>query len=97
MRIRFDGATPYRLRRNCTFAGRCCRISTGVNGARRARVPVQDDPSDILQLFGPPLDYQVTLEPNQRPWLLVLDATGEPPRLQGLSTCAPQRRIAVAA
>jgi transglutaminase-like putative cysteine protease len=28
-----------------------------------------------LQVQGPGLRYEVTLEPNQRPWLLVLDAT----------------------
>ena len=34
-----------------------------------------------LQVQGPALPYEVTLEPNYRPWLLVLDAAQQPPEL----------------
>jgi protein-glutamine gamma-glutamyltransferase len=44
-----------------------------------------------LQVQGEPVRYQVTLEPNQRPWLLTLDATAEPPVVPGM---APPRQTA---
>ncbi len=34
-----------------------------------------------LQVSGPPVRYEVTLEPNSRPWLLTLDATPTAPQL----------------
>ncbi len=79
LRIRFNGAAPtpsqlyFRGPVLSDFDGREWRPA----GAQ-AR-----EPDDRLQLFGTPLDYQVTLEPNQRPWLIVLDATGEPPQIAG--------------
>ena len=36
-----------------------------------------------LQTEGLPVRYQVTLEPNQRPWVMVLDATPQSPDLPG--------------
>lgn len=36
-----------------------------------------------LQVSGAPLRYEVTLEPNNRPWLLTLDATVTEPELPG--------------
>ncbi|GAA4342603.1 DUF3488 and transglutaminase-like domain-containing protein [Variovorax defluvii] len=39
-------------------------------------------PSD-LRVQGEPVDYQVTLEPSSRPWLLTLDATPDKPGLPG--------------
>jgi transglutaminase-like putative cysteine protease len=44
--------------------------------------PRLSDPQ--LQGFGAPVRYQVTLEPNNRPWLLTLDAAAEPPNVPGL-------------
>ena len=38
-----------------------------------------------LQVQGEAVDYEVTLEPSQRPWLMVLEATPERPRLPGVS------------
>ena len=32
-----------------------------------------------LQVLGEPVRYEVTLEPNNRPWLLVLDAAAAAP------------------
>ena len=34
-----------------------------------------------LQVRGPALRYEITLEPSFRPWLMVLEATAEPPAL----------------
>jgi transglutaminase-like putative cysteine protease len=36
-----------------------------------------------LRVDGPPVRYEVTLEPNNRPWLLLLDAATAPPLLSG--------------
>jgi hypothetical protein len=36
-----------------------------------------------LNVLGPPLNYEVTLEPSNRPWLFVVDATAQAPRLPG--------------
>ena len=36
-----------------------------------------------LQVAGVPLDYEITLEPHSRPWLLTLDATAAAPVLPG--------------
>ncbi len=32
-----------------------------------------------LEVLGAPVSYEVTLEPNNRPWLLVLDAASRAP------------------
>ena len=81
MRIRFDGVVP--APSQLYFRG---PVLSDFDG--REWQPARADGSlpqldDTLQLFGPPIDYQVTFEPNQRRWLLVLDATAEPPRLPG--------------
>ena len=34
-----------------------------------------------LQVAGEPVDYEVTLEPNSRPWIFVMDAAEQPPEL----------------
>ncbi len=36
-----------------------------------------------LQVSGEPVSYEVTLEPSQRPWPMLLDATPNAPRLPG--------------
>jgi transglutaminase-like putative cysteine protease len=36
-----------------------------------------------LQTSGDTLQYEVTLEPNQRPWIFVLEAANAPPRVPG--------------
>lgn len=49
----------------------------------RQWLPVDSGPatqrSDNLQVQGPPLRYELTLEPSDHPWLLVLDATPQAP------------------
>ncbi len=79
MRIRFDGTAPPSSQ--LYFRGPVLSEFDGREW-RPARA-VSDDPTNVLQLLGAPLDYQVTLEPNQRPWLIVLDATSEPPQIRG--------------
>lgn len=83
MRVRFDGTAPaqselyFRGPVLSTFDGRQWRpLRSGFPA--RLRTPAN------LQVRGPPLDYQVTLEPNQQPWLLLLDAAPAPPTVRGL-------------
>ena len=43
-----------------------------------------------LQVVGDAVEYEVTLEPNNRPWVMVLDATDSKPELNGYRvTMAP--------
>ncbi len=81
MRIRFDGVVP--APSQLYFRGPVLSDFDGREWQPAHADGSLDEPANALQLFGPPLDYQVTLEPNHRRWLLVLDATGEPPRLPG--------------
>ena len=37
-----------------------------------------------LEAFGPPVRYELTLQPHNRPWLLTLDAASEPPEAPGI-------------
>ncbi len=84
LRIRFDGAAPdasslyWRGPVLSTFDGREWRTL-------RSRLPTRLRLTSELQVLGAPLNYQVTLEPNSQPWLLVLDATPEQPELAGLA------------
>ena len=39
-----------------------------------------------LQVGGTPVRYQVTLEPNNRPWIFVLDAAPQRPEVSGIET-----------
>ena len=56
----------------------------------RQWLPLEEAPTrasrapEVLQTQGAPLRYEITLEPNAQPWLLVLDATPEAPQAPGL-------------
>ena len=79
MRIKFDAAVPpqselyFRGPVLSAFDGQTWRVLEW--GLSRLTAD--------LQVRGHPVSYQVTLEPNQRPWLLVLDATPTAPALVG--------------
>jgi transglutaminase-like putative cysteine protease len=82
MRIRFDGAAPrqselyFRGPVLATFDGREWRpLRSGF--APRMQLTAN------LQVLGEPVNYQVTLEPNFRPWLLLLDASPNRPAVVG--------------
>lgn len=85
MRVQFEGALPhqsdlyFRGPVLSVFDGRTWQIQR-YGMSRFARL------SADLQVSGQPIRYQVTLEPNRRPWLLVLDATPESPELAGYTT-----------
>ncbi len=85
MRIRFDGAPP--LQSELYFRG---PVLSSFDGREWQPLPAgtarRTQPTANLQVRGTPINYQVTLEPNRRRWLLLLDATPEKPMLPGFET-----------
>ena len=89
LRVRFRGAQPdqsnmyFRGPVLSSFDGREWRpLRTGLRNSQQA--------GGDLQVRGDPIDYEVTLEPNNRPWVMVLDATENKPELKGYRvTMAP--------
>jgi len=83
MRVKFDGPVPpqsdlyFRGPVLSTFDGREWRALRFRPGARSSAAGAQ------LQVAGQPVRYEVTLEPNNRPWLLVLDAAAQAPAVPG--------------
>ena len=84
MRIRFEGATPpqsdmyFRGPVFSSFDGKEWRP---LRSAFPQRMQLQPD----LAVQGPAYSYQVTLAANNRPWLMVLDATPQAPEIRGYS------------
>ncbi|WP_296447524.1 DUF3488 and transglutaminase-like domain-containing protein [Rhodoferax sp. UBA5149] len=82
LRIRFDGAAPPQS--ELYFRGPVLSTFDGRNWRPlRSGFPARMQPPANLQVQGLPVNYQVTLEPNNRPWLLLLDATPTKPVLSG--------------
>jgi len=82
MRIHFEGAAP--LQSDLYFRGPVLSTFDGRNWRPlRSAFPPRMQPPANLQVLGAPVTYQVTLEPTQHPWLLVLDATPSKPALRG--------------
>jgi transglutaminase-like putative cysteine protease len=83
MRIRFEGPPPpqqdqyFRGPVLSTFDGREWRAMQPRLGQRFS--PGVAGPSG-LQVEGSPIRYEVTLEPNNRPWIFVLDAAPRRPQ-----------------
>jgi len=89
MRVKFDGPVPrqselyFRGPVLTTFDGREWRAlpaRSGLRGAAFLSGPAR------LEVLGAPVRYEVTLEPNNRPWLMVLDAASEAPTVPGFQT-----------
>lgn len=84
MRIRFEGARPpqsdmyFRGPVFSSFDGKEWRP---LRSAFPQRMQLQPD----LAVQGPAYSYQVTLAANNRPWLMVLDATPQAPEIRGYS------------
>jgi transglutaminase-like putative cysteine protease len=82
MRVRFTGAVPpqsdlyFRGPVLSTFDGREWR-------PLRSGFPPRMQAAAELRVSGSPIQYEVTLEPNSRTWLLLLDAAPTPPKLPG--------------
>ena len=89
MRIRFDGAPPpqrdlyFRGPVLASFDGREWRALQPRLGAR---FPLSLLGQPALEVEGAPVRYDVTLEPNNRPWIFVLDATNSAPAVPGFET-----------
>lgn len=85
MRIRFEGPPP--PQKDLYFRGPVLSSFDGRNWQPlRARSPLNDSLPANLQVAGTPVNYEVTLEPTRRRWLLLLDAAVRPPELPGQSS-----------
>ena len=83
LRVKWDGEPP--PQRDLYFRGPVLsrfdgRNWTSVGGGDGFDAIGAPGPAD-LQVSGPPVRYEVTLEPSRRPWLLTLDVAGTPPEL----------------
>ncbi len=84
MRLRFEGKPP----RQSDMYIRGPVLST-MEGREwkvlRSTLPQRFREPANLQVRGAGVTYQVTLEPNLRPWIFVLDATSEAPAVPGMN------------
>jgi protein-glutamine gamma-glutamyltransferase len=82
LRVKFEGTAPvqsemyFRGPVLSSFDGKEWRPSTSQFSGRMS-VPAS------LQTLGTPIKYEVTLEQNNRPWIFVLDAATQPPKVPG--------------
>jgi transglutaminase-like putative cysteine protease len=80
LRVRFDGQAPQPF--EMYFRG---PVLNNFDGQRWTATPWLDQPTRAvvpqLAVAGNPVNYQITLEPNQQPWLLTLDATPKAPQV----------------
>ncbi|NPC55682.1 transglutaminase family protein [Caenimonas soli] len=96
MRVKFEGPVPpqsdlyFRGPVLSTFDGREWRALRLRSGSRSTAVGAQ------LQVMGQPMRYEVTLEPNNRPWLLVLDAAAQAPAIPGVEAVMTSELLWVA-
>ena len=82
MRVRFEGQVPQQS--DLYFRGPVLSSFDGREWRTlRAGFPGPMQLSANLEVFGAPVRYEVTLEPSNRPWLMVLDATPARPLLGG--------------
>lgn len=80
MRVRFEGAVP--RRQDLYFRG---PVLSDFDGREwRPRVQLRNSTPVNLQVSGEPVRYEVTLEPSNRPWVMTLEATVEPPQSAAL-------------
>ena len=91
-RVRFEDRTPAQA--DLYFRGPVLSSFDGRNWRpllprllSRFPPPVVGDAQ--LAGFGTPVRYEVTLEPNNRPWLLTLDAATRPPEVPGVQVAMP--------
>jgi transglutaminase-like putative cysteine protease len=88
MRVRFEGRVPpqsdlyFRGPVLSSFDGREWRPLQSRLGSRFSSFTGGAQ----LQVMGEPVRYEVTMEPNNRPWILLLDAAASPPSVPGFET-----------
>ena len=82
MRIRFEGNPP--PQRDLYFRG---PVLSNFNGrdwtSPRADFFGRRNTGVSLRVTGAPINYEVTLEPTRRPWLIALEALSQPPVVPG--------------
>jgi transglutaminase-like putative cysteine protease len=89
MRIKFEGPPPrandlyFRGPVLSYFDGREWRHNSIRLGARLGTRLLQGQKTMAVQVDGPPVRYEATVEPSNRPWLMVLDMAATAPELPG--------------
>ncbi|MGP1681290.1 MAG: transglutaminaseTgpA domain-containing protein [Giesbergeria sp.] len=84
LRVRFDGPDSALPPQSAMyFRG---PVLSDFDGREWQVEPIRDTQHTpaLLQVQGPGIGYEMTLEPNQKPWLLLLDASPEGPKAIGL-------------
>ena len=82
LRIRFEGDPP--AQRDLYFRGPVLSDFDGLEWRPlRSAFPETMALQADLRVAGDPVAYEVTMEPNNRSWLLVLDSASEAPRMFG--------------
>ncbi|MBC7720151.1 MAG: DUF3488 domain-containing protein [Chitinophagaceae bacterium] len=85
MRIKFEGPPPPQA--SLYFRG---PVLSNFDGKQwlpaKADITSRYNITDNLVVSGPPINYTVTLEPSNKPWLMVLDATLKKPDIAGFDT-----------
>jgi transglutaminase-like putative cysteine protease len=82
LRVRFDDAPPPQGR--MYFRGPVLSDFNGIEWrALRSGFPTSMALPTDLSVSGPPVRYEVTMEPNRRPWLFVLEAATQVPEVPG--------------
>ena len=88
LRVRFDtpnGAAPPQSA--LYFRG---PVFGRFDGTEWLPLPNRSDVDANLRVSGEPVRYEVTLEPSQRPWLLLLDAAVDKPTIAGMGSFMTQ-------
>ena len=82
MRIRFEGSPP--PQRDLYFRGPVLSTFNGREWlSSRADFFGRRNAAVSLRVTGAPINYEVTLEPTRRPWLISLEALSQPPHVPG--------------
>jgi transglutaminase-like putative cysteine protease len=82
LRVRFEGTPPRQA--DLYFRGPVLSTFDGRDWLPlRSEFPARMRPPANLQVRGEPVRYRVTMEPSNRPWVLVLDAAAMRPALPG--------------
>ena len=82
MRIRFEGSPP--PQRDLYFRGPVLSTFNGREWtSSRADFFGRRSAATSLRVSGAPINYEVTLEPTRRPWLISLEALSQPPVVPG--------------
>jgi len=83
MRVQFEGNPP--RQNDLYFRGPVLSTLEGRQWQPlRSQFPASMQESANLQVQGDPVRYQITLEPNNRPWIFVLDAALAKPEARGM-------------